>query len=118
MKRILNAAMAAAAATSALFGQLSVARAETTTTTWRQILTGDASENIIEFTVPGDSVALLQKKGFHVSKYDTRNLVSRYSDPAFLDCTKNAGLIPIAKFGPSIVGMAAGAEVPALVGPA
>jgi hypothetical protein len=118
MKRIATKAVAAAAmAGSTFFGQFSVVRAETTTTTWRQLLTGDARENVIEFTVPSESVALLQRKGFHVSKYDTRNLVSRFSDPTFLNCTNNAGLVPIAKFGPGIVGAALGADAPDLVAP-
>ena len=116
MTRKLAKTTAAIVATSVFFVQFSLARAETTTT-WRQILTGDARENIIEFTVPNDSVTFLQKHGFHVSKYESRNLVSRFSDEMFLHCTTNAGLAPIAKFGPGLVGSAVGAEVPALVEP-
>jgi hypothetical protein len=111
---IFKVIISASVVTSALLTQPPSAKAETT---FRQILTGEADKKIIEFTIPNEAVASLEKKGFHVSRYDTRNVVSRFSDPTFLNCTNNAGLIPIAKFGPAIAGEALGIRVSPFVSP-
>jgi len=109
---VLKRIPAATVVTSALFAQFSAVHAETT---WRQVLSTEADHNIIEFAVPYKDVSWLERHGFRVSKFDTRNVVSRFSDPTFLDCAKNAGLIPIFKYGPKIVGQAFGVGVPPLV---
>jgi hypothetical protein len=59
---------------------------------YREILSGRVNGSLDTFVV-SDADASLLKPHFKVSHYDGgRNVISKFSDPAFLECSKTAGL--------------------------